>query len=178
MGGYGSGRWQWHARATTVEECRRIPITLLREALEHGPPYSGRIWWTLGDQPSGDISYRLEERNGRLVMRLLYRITDKETKDYDYPVFLQTTHPHFGGLRYWFTCPLSVDGVRCGRRVAILYSPPNAEYFGCRHCYRLTYTSSQEAHQWDRFYARMAGDIGMSFRDTKAIMRQLEQRNK
>jgi hypothetical protein len=57
----------------------------------------------------------------------------------DYPVRLETTHCHYGGVRYWFICP--ADG--CGRRVAILYSAD--KYFACRHCYQLAYQSQREA---------------------------------
>jgi hypothetical protein len=33
--------------------------------------------------------------------------------------------------------------VPCGRRVSALYLPPGAKWFGCRHCYELTYESAQ-----------------------------------
>lgn len=66
------------------------------------------------------------------------------------PVYLQTTPAHFGGQRWWFTCPLLVRGVACNRRVAKLYLPPGAKYFGCRHCHDLTYVSSQWAHFEER----------------------------
>ena len=48
-----------------------------------------------------------------------------------------TTFPNYGGERYWFICPLS----GCSRRVAKLYKPIGAKYFGCRHCYNLSYAS-------------------------------------
>jgi hypothetical protein len=60
------------------------------------------------------------------------------------PVRIATTRPRFGGLRWWFICPLIVNGRRCNRRVGKLYLPPAARYFGCRHCHDLTYTSCQE----------------------------------
>jgi hypothetical protein len=48
-----------------------------------------------------------------------------------------TVRPHLGGKRYWFLCG-------CGRRVGRLYLPTGERVFGCRHCYNLTYRSSQE----------------------------------
>jgi hypothetical protein len=39
---------------------------------------------------------------------------------------------------------LVVSGSPCYRRVGKLYLPPGGRYFGCRHCYDLTYTSCQE----------------------------------
>jgi hypothetical protein len=65
-------------------------------------------------------------------------------KDEDYRVGLEATRPRFGGLRWWFLCPLVVRGVPCGRRVGKLYLPPGGRYFGCRHCHDLTYRSAQE----------------------------------
>lgn len=32
-----------------------------------------------------------------------------------------------------------------GRRVGKVYLPPGGKYFGCRHCYQLSYRSSQES---------------------------------
>jgi hypothetical protein len=40
---------------------------------------------------------------------------------------------------------LSRNGVYCGRRVAKLYEAPGAVYFGCRHCYDLSYESRNES---------------------------------
>jgi hypothetical protein len=75
-------------------------------------------------------------------------------------VELTTTRPRFGGLRWWFVCPLLVSGRPCRRRVGKLYLPPRARYFGCRHCYDLTYTSCQESRKYDgafRFMSRISG---------------------
>ena len=55
----------------------------------------------------------------------------------DYKVSLTTTPCHFGGVRYWFTCP-------CDRRVGTLYLPPGGGRFACRHCYDLSYESRNE----------------------------------
>ncbi len=51
---------------------------------------------------------------------------------------LHATRQNIGGLRWWFSCP------DCGRRVDKLYLPAEKRYFGCRHCYDLTYQSVQE----------------------------------
>ena len=51
---------------------------------------------------------------------------------------------HFGGVRYFFHCGLTVSGRYCGRRVAKLYLPSGGKYFGCRHCYDLSYESRQK----------------------------------
>ncbi len=43
-----------------------------------------------------------------------------------------------------------IGDVPCERRVGKLWLPPGAIYFGCRHCYGLTYRSCQESHKRDR----------------------------
>jgi hypothetical protein len=59
----------------------------------------------------------------------------------DYRIRLVTTRPHFGGLRWWFICPLS------GRRAAKLHRPPGYKYFAHREAYGLTYQSCQLPHR-------------------------------
>jgi hypothetical protein len=39
---------------------------------------------------------------------------------------------------------LSRNGVCCGRRVGKLYKAPGGSYFGCQHCYDLSYESRNE----------------------------------
>ena len=81
-------------------------------------------------------------------VRLNYAITDRQGKStpYDNEVSLITTPCNLGGVRYWFVCPLCKDGVYCGRRVGTLYLASVGNYFGCRHCYDLSYGSCNEPH--------------------------------
>ncbi len=65
--------------------------------------------------------------------------------DVFYAVPLSRTPCNFGGSRPWFVCPVVVEGVSCGRRVAKLYL--KGRYFLCRHCHDLAYSSQQEAHR-------------------------------
>jgi hypothetical protein len=51
-----------------------------------------------------------------------------------------------------------MDGKRWSR-VGKLYLPPDGLYFGCRHCYELTYRSCQESHKGDRLYRFIASRI-------------------
>jgi hypothetical protein len=57
---------------------------------------------------------------------------------------LEATRVRSRGRRWWFKCRLVKNGETCNRRVAKLYLPPESRYFGCRHCYQLTYKSCQE----------------------------------
>jgi len=64
---------------------------------------------------------------------------DGQVQHLRYSIKLVSTPCRYGGIRYWFICPLAVDGKECGRRVAVLYK--FGYYFGCRHCHNLTYHS-------------------------------------
>ena len=90
----------------------------------------------------------------KLVPLLQLRYTAKdESVDVVYP--MTGTYPHYGGVRWWFICPLSVNGVDCRRRVGKLYIPPRQKYFGCRSCYDLSYKTRQE---YDKRYAHISYD--------------------
>jgi len=142
MGGPGSGNWyRWDSK-TTVEDSLSLGIGRL------APGASGRITWTYGDRPAGSVGYEVSLGSDGPTVTLIYRWNDEE--DIRLPILLQATRPALGGRRWWFTCPLTVAGVPCNRRVGRLYLPPGARYFGCRHCHRLAYRSSQEAHQVER----------------------------
>jgi hypothetical protein len=87
--------------------------------------------------------FYLNTRDAPPWLRLRYSFT-ATGEALHYEVGLATTRPRFGGLRWWFVCPLAPSGNACGRRVGKLYLPPGGRYFGCRHCHDLTYTSAQE----------------------------------
>ena len=144
MGGYGSGRWGWHTKKHTVEKSWALDVgALLREGtLAPGVTRTGEWRWhnPRTNETLASVGFNLcaEDRGGWL--RLFYTVTRAGGKvDADYRIPLVTTVPHFGGLRWWFTCP----GEACRRRVRRLYLPPRGTYFLCRTCHDLTYVSSQ-----------------------------------
>ena len=145
MGGYGSGRYSlWHSKATTVDECTSIDANRwMREGILVNDTQRWGGWqWTYTSGHKNSISYRVNTQAAAGQLRLLYTTTVSGTKhEMDYQVQLQTTPCNYGGVRWWFTCPLS----GCGRRVGKLYLPPGGRYFGCRRCYQLTYRSCQES---------------------------------
>jgi len=51
---------------------------------------------------------------------------------------------NFGGWQYWFICQLNRNGAAYRKRIAKIYLPPGGKYFGCRHCYNLTYECQKE----------------------------------
>lgn len=127
---------------TEADWCKKIEIWwLLRDMSIHGTTYkSTTISW--GDDGSrGSISVRVSLYEEKYV-QFIYTQTDNTTgekKDFDYKVQLVETPCHLGGTRFWFECPLFKKGQYCGRRVGVLYK--DGDYFGCRHCYELTYSS-------------------------------------
>lgn len=139
------GRYYFDAK-TTVEDATQLSIFKLKEfGLLRGYCASTLNWtWRIsGHKSSIGIFVDTED----LYVKVNYTITDRNTgekTDYDYKISLTTTACHFGGVRYWFICPLSVNGVHCGKRVGTLYLASGGHYFGCRHCYNLSYESRNE----------------------------------
>jgi hypothetical protein len=144
------GRYYW-SRKRTVEECKSISVFTFRQQKAFCGITSGTIEWK---NASGEITGSIDiqvcvnrESIGDNYVRFTYTSTNRTTnekKNLDYNVQLVRTPCYFGGFRYWFICGLEVNGRYCGRRVAKLYLPPGGIYFGCRHCYNLTYRSCQE----------------------------------
>lgn len=177
MGGFGSTRWAWHRSKTLVEDCRKLTIFSFKPYLHS--ELLGSIKWSRGEREIASIGYQIVGSESPNNIRLFYTITNRNTgekTDYDYSIQLQNTPLPWGGVRYWFTCPLVID-FPCQRRVGALYLPPGAQYFGCRHCYNLTYKSAQEKGQFDGLYQSLAASIqeshpGITGKDVKYILDQ------
>jgi hypothetical protein len=114
---------------------------------------SGKITWSDGlsgtELSSAGVSVRPAASG--LLLTLNYRCDQKPV---ELPILLTPTYPRLGGKRWWFICPLIINGVACNRRVRKLYLW--GRYFGCRHCHNLTYRSCQEAHSFERIERRLA----------------------
>jgi hypothetical protein len=165
MGGYGSGRRG--TRKLTVEECRTLNIAhfpVCEFALE---TFWMRIlsWTNYADEVTASVSYTRESwGNGWAILRFWYVVERRESESQiEEHIQVVTTRPYFGGLRWWFVCPLIVNGRVCQRRVRKLYLPRGGRYFGCRHCYHLTYESVR-THD-DR--------IGRLLRNPYALLKEL-----
>lgn len=133
MGGYGSGR---KFGANCTEDSRSIDIRRWqREGYLATEQHLDWVWQRNGEKVA---SISVEFETGQL--RLIYscRKQGAEWEKLNYPVKLQTSVCYYGGVRYWFTCPL----VGCGRRVALLYL--GDKYFACRRCYHLAYKSQRK----------------------------------
>ena len=111
------GRYYFDAK-TTVEQATQLSIFKLKEfGLLRGYSASTLTWThkASGKQDSIGITVDIEDEP---YVKVNYTITDRTTGEktkYDYKISLTSTPCHFGGVRYWFICPLSVNGVYCGR---------------------------------------------------------------
>lgn len=147
-------RWSYSSR-DKVEDCKKLEISWLKK-IDYLVGYrGGNISWSIGERKTGNIGIYIvtldDEEN---YIRFQYAITNNSTgekKDFDYKIPLITTKCNYGKKRYWFKCQLSINGQYCGRRVGALYLPPNAQYFGCRHCHNLTYETRNKNRKYKLF---------------------------
>jgi|SRR5215469_2781078 len=145
MGGLGSGERAKKKR--TVETCFALSVAHFGKRLTQFQRflYADMHWSTSFAGRVLTVHYRLENNNmEKPVLHLLSRTDARGHKEPMWErIVLTSTRPNFGGLRWWFVCPLLDKDVQCGRRVSKLYMPPGTFYFGCRACFYLTYLSAQ-----------------------------------
>ncbi len=124
-------------RKTRTDECRILDMAVLGGKLDFTRGMTGSISWGPVDNPTASIGISVIPST---ALVLFYTVTDRKGNKTDcyYRAEITTTPCHFGGERWWFCCP------SCGRRCRVLYKPPQALYFSCRLCHRLTYKSQQE----------------------------------
>ena len=170
MGGYGSGRGLWPFKKDTVEDCPEIDIARMKRQyrLKPGCHTSGSLHWSRGGKRTNSINYEAHLDLSPAFIRLHYTLDG--TEKVDYQVYLVTTQPNYGGLRWWFLCP----NPNCRRRAGKLYLAPGSRYFLCRNCQDLTYASCQESHQLDGLLPEIARDTGMSIEEVKEALRRKE----
>ena len=185
MGGPGSGshyHWWRRGKKTTVEDC--LSLDALRWTrkgiLQAGTRQTGRWIWQYRGGRECCIGYEVEAGVAGLGYVRLSYTTDRGggKESSTYVIRLTATRPRFGGLRWWFVCPLVVHGWPCELRVGKLCLPPGCRYFGCRTCYALTYTSSQQSHKYDRMYREMAGSLGWDLATVKWALNGIGKRNR
>jgi len=173
------GRWPG-PRKTTVEECLTLSIFSIRQAgvFDKGPGHSWAMYWSdrFGRERDSVRCYLHEASGGALKILLLYSMTNRvsgETTPVIEPIHLVTTACYFGGERYWFLCPLRRGAVACCRWVGKLYLPPRATYFGCRHCYDLTYRSCQQHDKRVDALAKLPTDTLLSLAESGSLASRL-----
>src|SRR5262249_26212575 len=139
MGGLGSG--ERFSKKAVVEGRLTIDTTDLKRLnlLALGTTYrAGSLHWHGGEDrgSSSSVGYALDLDGSVGTFWLRYQM-GQPAESLSYPVRMVAMGCHLGGVRWWFLCPLSKNGVACGRRVRKLYL--RGKYFGCRRCHDLTY---------------------------------------
>jgi hypothetical protein len=185
MGGSGSGNsyhWWRSDKKTVVEDCLRLDANRwMREGILKANHFAfGSRRWEYHSGHCFSVSYELNTLDPTSPhVRLYYTwvwTSTQQQESADYRVQLATTRPRFGSLRWWFICPLVVNGRACGRRVGKLYLPPRARCFGCRRCHDLTYTSCQESRKYDGLFRRIAAEMGQDIATVKRLMNRMGKR--
>jgi hypothetical protein len=127
MGGFGSGRY---GGGPTVESTFRIDIdSLRRHGLIRLGAHGGCVIRFSGPYHDLDVECETHFDGPWSCVRLKYEMADYWTGEplaIDDKIFLATTRPPFGGLRWWFVCP------RSNRRVRKLYMPLGGRHFWSR----------------------------------------------
>jgi len=132
---------------TWIDDCAALDLASLKKwgYFSHGQGCWGKEHWKQGGKTVLVVAIELQATSAsHRVMRLRYRIRphrSPEPVNCDYSVGLTATPCNYGGQRWWFQCPLQGCHTRC----RVLYLPPGAQYFGCRKCHRLAYSSSQRS---------------------------------
>jgi hypothetical protein len=98
----------------------------------------GTLFWTNNyGEHSGSVGYESDLTNpDHAWIRLKFTGTDYWTDErhpIDQLVWLATTRPYFGGVRWWF--------IHDNRRVGRLHLPPGGRRFASRRAYCLAYAS-------------------------------------
>ncbi len=149
MGGWNSGR---HGGRPTADMSLRIDIAWMVKTRRVVPGLiiSGSLHWSYGDNPAGSISYKANMVDPELSrLDLSYtRGSGENTESVEQCIWLTYTQPHYGGKRWWMTCPYK--GIRVGK----LYKPNGGDRFASRQAWRLGYHSQRVAHR-DRAFERL-----------------------
>jgi hypothetical protein len=158
MGGWGSGR-QPYKYKYTVEDCLSIDIGMMFRGQRPMPGWhaTGTLNLTINYRKIDLIEFEINLRLKSPYIRLHYNPIEK----IDYKIFLTSTHPNYGGFRYWFSCP------KCGKRVWKLYLSLESKYFLCRQCQNLTYTSCRKSHSDDAIIKKISSQTGLSWNQAK-----------
>ncbi len=158
-------RWMISGQRTrrrTVETVRSISISDLRRWGFLEESKSGFITWFSYDDLRVSIETRIpEEVEAWGSVRFRYDIR-RETgviDSFDYISVLSGERCYFGGFRWHFGCPMPQrEGeykLVCAKHVRTLYL--GGDYFGCHHCYDLTYASCQSGHRLTEPHHRYSG---------------------
>lgn len=138
-----------------ADDAKKISVAFLKKHDYFTGWRSGTMTWTRNGwsgENKSSVGIEVSTMDGDEYLRIHYTQTDRDTqdkKDFDYKIPLTNTLCRYGGKRYWFICPWYKSGKYCGKRVGTLYK--DGDYFACRHCYNLTYSSRNQSGRYRGF---------------------------
>jgi hypothetical protein len=145
MGGILSGNHASRTHGTTANTIQLDSFAVGREFKKRQGERRLKVTW---DNGNNLFIYRDDERFEDRI-RIVYRVnpnTDDEKQINEISALIWQER-NFGGKCAYFLCPF------CGKRVQILYL--ERDYFKCRVCAKLNYTSQQIAHGLDEKMYRL-----------------------
>lgn len=159
-----------------VEDCLAIDVNELMRLgiVVTGERHRGRFEWynLMTARVIGDCYYDVDCTRPEVASAVFTYTLRELSQQLALIVFLTSTRPTFGGLRWWFRCPIKDSrGYRCENRVGKLYLPPGDVYFGCRECHRLTYTSHQSHKCGLGMLRRMAAHSGQDIKGVRGMLK-------
>ncbi len=108
-----------------------------------GRPRSSERLWTrecavldIANVPRRELAEKSSQWNPYASVKTIWLDGDRRSER----IKVTTTRPHFGGLRYWFVCPV------CERRAGKLYATEEDRRYICRVCRKLVYASQYQKH--------------------------------
>jgi hypothetical protein len=141
MGGFGSGR---KSLRPAFEASLRIDLSTpqVKALVDRHEAVTGRWTWSSSGQAVGAVRYVFVPVGMASVeLTLAYAVADIPNEQ---TIQLNTTRPHFGGLRWWFVCPaFARQGTR--RLVRCICLPSGASAFASRAAHRLNYQSQKDS---------------------------------
>jgi hypothetical protein len=173
MGGPGSGNrhhWWRKPKKAVVEGRETLDINRWKREgiLKSGTRQSGMLEWSFVSGRSSQIGFKVDmTHTSNAFVELSYQIGDVPVR---YWIDLVATVPNFGGVRWWFVCPIVRPA--CLGRAAKLYLASPSRHFGCRECQGLTYTSCQQSRRFDELHQHMARNMGVDVRSVKDAMKR------
>ena len=144
MGGKGSGNWSGSAKRTLTGECIRLTMDDLRNSEVIAGKTSEVVFSWSTSESKGDIaSVRVSVTSrtvSEVIINLRYNVTlDDDSREVNETVSAVNANQKGTG-KWYFRCPAEADGKPCAQHAAILYLPPDQEYFACRRCHDLAYS--------------------------------------
>lgn len=146
MGGYGSGR---PSQKTKIEEYRSLNINKFHRDGFLRVGTRGNWSWSRDGSQIASIGFSTQATTMTFNYRV--RVHGDEWETIEQAVPIERIPCHYGNQRPYFRCSGVVRGRHCNRRVVKLYA--GGQYFLCRHCYNLAY-SSQSEEKSDRMLRR------------------------